>query len=122
VGVEFDYSFPAPINREQDNAELTAKTAAAAALAAVGVWDPDDILEVVGLPPMDTIAAQGPEPGAAAPGAAANAGQPGEPATAQPDEAAMNRLMGITPSEDDMHERLRRVLANGHIPVATGGR
>ncbi len=54
-GVEFDYIYPMPQNREQDNAELTAKANAAAALVAAGVWDPDDILTVVGLPAMDTI-------------------------------------------------------------------
>jgi HK97 family phage portal protein len=80
-GVEFDYSFPMPLNREQDNAELKAKSDAAAALAALGVWDPDDILEVVGLPHMNTISTPAPAAAPAAPGTE------GAPGGAQPDYA-----------------------------------
>jgi HK97 family phage portal protein len=73
--VEFDYIYPLPANREQDNAELTAKAAAALALIQAG-YDPHDVLEVVGLPDMDiagegaggTPPAEGPE-GAPAPAA-----------------------------------------------------
>lgn len=50
-GVEFDFAYPTPSNREQDNAELTAKTAAFAVLVTAGV-DPGDAAQVVGLPPM----------------------------------------------------------------------
>ena len=50
-GVEFDYINPLPDDREADNAELTAKTTAYAALVTAGV-EPDDAAEVVGLPPM----------------------------------------------------------------------
>jgi hypothetical protein len=42
-GVEFDYSFPMPLNREQDNAELTAKAAAALTLIQAG-YDPEAVL------------------------------------------------------------------------------
>lgn len=49
--VEFDYEDPNPDNREVDNAELTAKSAAAATLVSAG-FDPDDVCEVVGLPVM----------------------------------------------------------------------
>ena len=52
-GVEFDFSYPTPANREQDNAELTAKTGAYAVLVGAGV-DPDDAAATVGLPPMKT--------------------------------------------------------------------
>jgi HK97 family phage portal protein len=52
-GVEFDFAYPTPANREQDNAELTAKTAAYAVLVTAGV-DPDDAALTVGLPPMKT--------------------------------------------------------------------
>ena len=51
AGVEFDYDDPSPDNREEDNGELTAKTAAFAVLIGAGV-DPDDAAEVVGLPAM----------------------------------------------------------------------
>ena len=50
-GVEFDYLYPLPQNREQDNAELTAKSAALASLVGAG-FDPADACEVVGLPVM----------------------------------------------------------------------
>ena len=52
-GVEFDFAYPTPANREQDNQELTAKTAAYAVLVNAGV-DPDDAALTVGLPPMKT--------------------------------------------------------------------
>lgn len=51
MGVEFDFAYPTPANREQDNAELTTKTAAFSVLVTAGV-DPDDAATVVGLPPM----------------------------------------------------------------------
>jgi HK97 family phage portal protein len=105
--VEFDYALQAPMNREQDNAELTAKATAANLLITPGVFDPHDVLKVVGLPDMNTVEAP---PPAAAP----------EPAPATQSEAALMAMAGIAPGEDDMHERLRRVMANGHVPVATG--
>jgi hypothetical protein len=49
--VEFDYVYPLPQNREQDNAELVAKATAAQTLVDAG-FDPADVLEVVGLPEM----------------------------------------------------------------------
>jgi HK97 family phage portal protein len=51
VGLEFDYCSPVPEDAEAENAELTAKSNAAAALAGAG-WAPDDVLHAVGLPPM----------------------------------------------------------------------
>src|SRR5581483_7030935 len=80
--VEFDYSFPMPLNREQDNAELAAKT-----LVEAG-YDPAAVLEVVGLPAMPAVvtATQAPAlppgwvPGETAPAAA--------PAGAGDDETA----------------------------------
>jgi phage portal protein BeeE len=51
AGNEFDFTYPTPANREQDNAELTTKTTAFAALITAGV-DPDDAAMVVGLPQM----------------------------------------------------------------------
>jgi phage portal protein BeeE len=113
-GLEWDYSLPLPVNREQDNAELTTKSNAAAVLVKAG-YDPAGVLEVVGLPAIEFG------------GTAAAAGLQGDQADAQPDqadtqpdEATLMRLAGIAPGEDDMHERLRRVMANGHVPIATG--
>jgi HK97 family phage portal protein len=95
VPVEFDYSFPMPLNREQDNAELVAKATAAQLLVEAG-YDPAEVTEVVGLPAMKTVAAAaGPVP-------------------AEPDA-----VPGDQP--DDMTARLRKVLANGHLPVLAGG-
>lgn len=50
-GVEFDYIYPMPQNREQDALELSTKSKAAQALVDAG-YDPDDVCEVVGLPKM----------------------------------------------------------------------
>src|SRR5215469_4545911 len=50
--VEFDYIYPLPQNREQDNDELATKTAAWATLVGAGA-DPHDAAEVVGLPDMN---------------------------------------------------------------------
>ncbi len=73
-GVEWDYTYPTVANREQDNAELTTKTAAVAVLVGAG-FDPDDACQVVGLPPMKVVekATQQPAlpPGWVAPGAPA---------------------------------------------------
>jgi HK97 family phage portal protein len=51
AGVEFDYVYPAPVNREQDNLELTAKATAASLLIGAGLVS-SDVLTAVGLPPM----------------------------------------------------------------------
>lgn len=50
-GVEFDYIYPLPQNREQDNAELQAKSQAALLLTQAG-YDRNAVLQVVGLPDM----------------------------------------------------------------------
>lgn len=65
-GVEFDYDDPVTENRELANSELTAKANAAAALVSAG-YDPEQVLEAVGLPDMDFGSATpaqepGPEP------------------------------------------------------------
>lgn len=49
---EFDYDDQAPDDREADGQELNAKSTAAQRLVAAG-YDPEDVLEVVGLPAMD---------------------------------------------------------------------
>jgi HK97 family phage portal protein len=52
TGVEFDYVAEEPANREEDNAELVAKSNSAAVLISQAKLDPHDVLEVVGLPDM----------------------------------------------------------------------
>jgi len=54
IPYEFDYIYSLPVNREQDNAELTAKAEAAQKLVQSG-YDPHDVLEVVGLPDMGVV-------------------------------------------------------------------
>jgi HK97 family phage portal protein len=51
IGVEWDYIYPMPQNREQDALELSTKSKAAQVLVDAG-YDPDDVCEVVGLPKM----------------------------------------------------------------------
>jgi HK97 family phage portal protein len=51
AGVEFDYVYPMPANREADALELKAKTEAALSLVTAG-YDQGDVLEAVGLPDM----------------------------------------------------------------------
>jgi HK97 family phage portal protein len=53
-GVEFDYDDPSSVNQEAANAELLAKSQAAAALVDAG-YDPSDVLEAVGLPDMAVV-------------------------------------------------------------------
>ena len=53
-GVEFDFVYPMPQNREQDALELTTKANAVLSLVTAG-YDPHDALEVVGLPDMDVV-------------------------------------------------------------------
>jgi HK97 family phage portal protein len=53
-GYEFDFRYPMPVNREQDNLELTAKANAALALVTAG-YDQSDVLKCVGLPDMKPV-------------------------------------------------------------------
>lgn len=93
-GVEFDFVFPMPTNREQDALELTTKSTAASVLVNAG-YDPHDVLQTVGLPDMNVVeqATQQPAlpPGWVAPMGAPGGGAPAGPA---PDAAAagMERL------------------------------
>lgn len=105
--VEFDYIYPLPANREQDNAELTAKAAAAQALVTAG-YDPADVAEAVGLPAMNVVekATQAP---AMPPGWVAEPPAGGVPAA--PDNS---------PAQDPgMAALVRRVLSDGYVPVET---
>ena len=56
-GVEFDYINPRPVNREADALELQAKAQAALWLVQAG-YDPAEVCETVGLPPMSAQAIQ----------------------------------------------------------------
>ena len=51
-GVEFDYIFPTPVNREQDALELKTKSEAALTLVTAG-YDQKQVLAAVGLPDME---------------------------------------------------------------------
>ena len=61
--VEFCPENVVPEDEEAENAERNSKATAAATLASSGIWEPDDILQTVGLPPMRKIAT--PQGGAA---------------------------------------------------------
>lgn len=52
--LELDYENPVPMNREAENAERQSKASAASTLVTAG-WDPSDVLETVGLPPMKWV-------------------------------------------------------------------
>jgi hypothetical protein len=86
--VEWDYVYPTPANREQDNAELLAKSQAVLQLVSAG-YEPHAVLEAVGLPDMAVVerATQAPAlpptwvpaaPGAPAGGDGASAPAPGK--------------------------------------------
>ena len=87
AAVEFDYVTPVPTNREQDAAELTAKSAAAQLLVGAG-FDPADVLEVVGLPAM-SFKAPAPPPAPVAPKPPADA----EDGAAAPADDAVNQMI-----------------------------
>lgn len=60
-GLEFDYDDPRPKNADAINAERESKTTAFSTLVTAGV-DPEDAATIVGLPPMNMIAAPAPAP------------------------------------------------------------
>lgn len=96
AGVELDFVYPVPQNREQDALELTAKSNAALALVSAG-YDQHDVLEVVGLPDMNPVLTLTDQPAlpprwtapppAAAPSPAAVAVPAAEPAKPEAQEA-----------------------------------
>ena len=117
MGVEFDYEDPSPDNREEDNGELTAKATAAQTLVNAG-FDPDDVLEVVGLPSMAVVEKASPMP-VAPPGWV-----PAPPAApAGGDGSAPDGTSGDgTASGAELANLFRRVLSDGYVPVQTGRR
>ncbi len=114
-GVEFDYIYPMPVNREADALEMTAKANAALALVTAG-YDQHDVLSQVGLadmgvaltlsqqpalPPRWTAPVAAPAPaGTGGDGAAAAAGAPQAALrrTAGWDAAAWAQLAGPRPA------------------------
>jgi HK97 family phage portal protein len=112
--VEFDYVYPTPTNREQDNAELTAKSAAALTLVQAG-FDPQAVLEAVGLPDMP-VAERATQAPALPPGWVPGT-PPGQPAPAGAGEQAAESAGG-----GDAVNLLRRVLNDGYVPIDSGRR
>jgi hypothetical protein len=53
-GVEFDFDDPFPASADEINDELTVKSKAAQVLVEAG-WDPDDVLQMVGIPKMKFV-------------------------------------------------------------------
>lgn len=98
--VEFDFDDPLPASAEDAREELTAKSKAAQILREAG-WEPDDVLEVVGLPKMRYTG----------PPAPAFAGQPGQlslpgkaPRPALPAGPSARPSGRYEPAEDDDFE------------------
>lgn len=109
-GVEFDYVYPRPENREADALELKAKTEAVLALVTAG-YDQHDVLEAVGLPDMAVALTLSSTPAlpprwtapvapAAAPAPAARAAGRGSPVWAAAPDAphAALRPRGVLPA------------------------
>jgi phage portal protein BeeE len=133
IPYEFDYIYPLPANREQDNAELLAKANAARFLVQSG-YDPNDVLEVVGLPDMNVVevATQAP---ALPPSWVAEQAPPSTADTGAPagnDGSAQNRLAvaaaALTRSghkQDDIGELLHLLaaakLAKASVNYRDGG-
>lgn len=55
ANLEFDYVNPVPEDEEIAATVLLDRATAAQALASTGLWEPSDILETVGLPPMGEV-------------------------------------------------------------------
>lgn len=83
TGKEFDFADPTPQSLEAANLELGTKAQAVALLVKANTWEPDDILEAVGLPPMKQLEA----PAVPAPGQRPALSGP-DPVPGYPDETA----------------------------------
>lgn len=108
-GVEFDYIYPLPQNREQDNLELTAKAKAAQALVDAG-FDPADVCEVVGLPEMGTAVQATQSPAL-----------PPQWVPEQPPEQENRAAFPVTRSAD-WKPLVRVIQGDGYVPVDSAGR
>lgn len=117
--VEFDYITPVPPNREEDNAQLTAKCLAAQSLVNAG-YDPDDVAETVGLPKMKIAekATQLPAvPPGWIPGTAPASGDSAPAPAPGPEDAGVANLAAAAA---EMEANLNKMLSNGHQPVQLG--
>lgn len=121
-GVEFDYDDPSPVNAENAASEMVAKANAAKTLIDAG-FEPDDVLEVVGLPGMDFKEPAKPTP--ALPGM--NPAVPPESADqtetqVQPENRESITLRAKAPDTAELSSLLRKVMSDGYMPIETGGR
>ena len=114
-GVEFDYIYPLPANREQDNAELTSKSQAALSLIQAG-YDPHDVLEVIGLPDMG-VAEKATQAPALPPSWVAAPPAQEEPAPEQEGDGPANHVRLA-----DWRPLVRHIQNDGHVPVEPVGR
>jgi HK97 family phage portal protein len=96
---EFDFRDPTPTDGAEANAELTAKSAAAAVLIKAG-FDPSDVLEVVGLPEMGWKAPAPPVVHAPPGKPALNPGEPGAADPGSPDAPPGQTQQGSTPVQN----------------------
>lgn len=114
AGLEFDFESPVPDDEEADVAHLKGRADAAAVLVAAH-FDPDDVLEVVGLPPMRVKEPAPPPPVLVpAPAPPADPAEPdGEPAEDPDGIAARWRAImaaeGLTGAVLNGHARTGRI-------------
>jgi HK97 family phage portal protein len=105
--VEFDYEPPVQISREEDNLELQAKAEAAQRLVDSG-YDPQDVLEAVGLPEMKFVGVTAPNVSASPPE------PPGLPTLAAPVAAGTSQQPG-SEAEAEIGNYLKHLIGiNGH--------
>lgn len=95
VGLEFDYESPVPENSEAENAARTSQSNAAVAMVGAG-WDPDETLEVMGLPAIKFV---GPPQPPVPPGGGFPA-KPGAKPKDDPFAVAVQRLLAQAPEID----------------------
>lgn len=96
-GVEWDYVYPTPVNREQDALELTSKSNAVLTLVTAG-YDQHDVLGMVGFPDMKVALTLSDQPALPPRWTAPLAPPPGAPAggdgAAAGAQAALRRAAG----------------------------
>lgn len=116
-GLEFDFVYPTPINREADNAELVAKFNALKLGVDAG-FEPEDVCLAVGLPAMDVAekATQAPAlpPGWVAVPGTSPAGAPAAPGGAPPDAAgeAEDQANDVDAGGNRLDREIRALLAS----------
>ena len=105
--IEFDFENPVTEDIEVETAQLTARSAAAKTLVDAG-WDPDEVLETVGLPAM-TWAAPPEQPAPVAPPS-------GGGAVPEPGDAGPNKIAAPGPGNARDHGDGRQRDAAGTAP------